>query len=125
LGLKGCLFGFEDRDAIDELGICRVVVWVSLEAGVLSQACSVVWRGPGQLLGNEIQTGRGARRTCCDKLAIDRVLLLSIPDAAEIFLSPVLHGVLVLLPKGLVMHHLSKEMESESESDQRDIGFGR
>jgi hypothetical protein len=30
-----------------------------LEAGVLSQACSVVWRGPGQLMGNEIQTGRG------------------------------------------------------------------
>ena len=43
--------------------------------------------------GDEIKAGR---RTCCDKLAIDRVLLLSIPDSAEILLSPVWHGVLAL-----------------------------
>jgi hypothetical protein len=33
--------------------------------------------------------------TCCDKLSIDRVLVLSISDAADVFLSPVGHSEFV------------------------------
>jgi hypothetical protein len=42
---------------------------------------------------------RGCILTCCDKLLVHRVLLLGISDTAEVFLSPVGHGVCLELDK--------------------------
>lgn len=44
---------------------------------------------------SKTRTMAGLSLTSCDKLLVHGVLLLSISDAAEVFLSPVGHGVFV------------------------------